>query len=177
MSATSGRPGVERWCAKAPEHREVLGLALDASVPARGGDREVPNQRTRQSYPIGVVVNRDADRFVDEGADFRDDTYAKHGREIPHQPDGMVFQIFDARTRPLLRSGARQPADHGRAGQHAGTAHRRRRLRARGWRARRLLRLKPPRTTLSSPRVSRTAPIGAAGAPTGTRPVSPYDGS
>lgn len=79
-------------------------VAWDAGAPANGGDRELTNQRTRQSYPIGIVVNRDGRRFVDEGADFRNYTYAKYGREILHQPGGIAFQLFDAQTRPLLRA-------------------------------------------------------------------------
>jgi tricarballylate dehydrogenase len=99
---------------------EVLLAALDAGAGAAGdwgschstawdagaaesGDRELTNQFTRQSYPLGLVVNRDGERFVDEGADFRNYTYARYGREILRQPGGLAFQIFDAATRPLLR--------------------------------------------------------------------------
>jgi tricarballylate dehydrogenase len=59
--------------------------------------------RLRQSYPLGIVVNRDGRRFLDEGADFRNYTYARYGREILRQPGGIAFQLFDAKTRPLLR--------------------------------------------------------------------------
>lgn len=101
---------------------EVLDLALAAGAAAHGdwtschsvawdsgadptrGDRELTNQLTRQSYPIGIVVNRDGERFVDEGADFRNYTYAKYGREILRQPGGRAVQLFDAKTRPLLRT-------------------------------------------------------------------------
>ena len=43
-------------------------------------------------------------RFVDEGADFRNYTYAKYGRLILEQPGSVAFQLFDARLRPLLRA-------------------------------------------------------------------------
>ena len=99
---------------------EVLLAALDAGAAPAGdwtschstawdaaaaavGDRELTNQLTRQSYPLGLVVNREGRRFVDEGADFRNYTYARYGREILRQPGGLAFQIFDATTRPLLR--------------------------------------------------------------------------
>ncbi|RKT86698.1 tricarballylate dehydrogenase [Saccharopolyspora antimicrobica] len=78
-------------------------VAWDADGSPTGGNRELTNQLTRQSYPIGIVVNVNGDRFVDEGADFRNYTYAKYGREILHQPQGRAFQLFDAKTRPLLR--------------------------------------------------------------------------
>ncbi len=76
----------------------------DAGAPPQGGERELTNQLTRQSYPVGMVVNRDGQRFIDEGADFRNFTYAKYGREVLRQPDGRAFQLFDATTRPLLRT-------------------------------------------------------------------------
>jgi tricarballylate dehydrogenase len=77
--------------------------AWDAGAPPHGGERRLTNQLTRQSYPVGIVVNARGERFVDEGADFRNYTYAKYGREILRQPGGRAFQLFDARTRPLLR--------------------------------------------------------------------------
>ena len=78
-------------------------VAWDAGAPPQGGERRLTNQLTRQSYPLGIVVNRRGERFLDEGADFRNYTYAKYGREILRQPDGVAYQLFDARTRPLLR--------------------------------------------------------------------------
>jgi tricarballylate dehydrogenase len=75
----------------------------DAGAPPGGGERRLTNQLTRQSYPLGIVVNTEGRRFIDEGADFRNYTYARYGREILRQPGGIAFQIFDAKTRPLLR--------------------------------------------------------------------------
>jgi tricarballylate dehydrogenase len=75
----------------------------DAGAPPQGGERRLTNQLTRQSYPLGIVVNTAGSRFIDEGADFRNYTYAKYGREVLRQPGGLAFQIFDAKTRPLLR--------------------------------------------------------------------------
>ena len=43
------------------------------------------------------------ERFVDEGADFRNYTYAKYGKEILNQPQRVAFQIFDDKTKHLLR--------------------------------------------------------------------------
>lgn len=77
-------------------------IAWDAAAPPTG-DHELTNLFSKQSYPVGVVVNRDAKRFIDEGADFRNYTYAKYGAEILRQPGAMAFQLFDAKTAPLLR--------------------------------------------------------------------------
>ena len=79
-------------------------VAWDTGAPLRGGDRRLTNQYTRQSYPLGVVVDRDGQRFVDEGADYRNYTYAKYGREILRRPGGVAWQLFDATTRPMLRT-------------------------------------------------------------------------
>ncbi len=67
------------------------------------GDRNIGDLHQKHSYPIGIIVNRDGKRFVDEGADFRNYTYAKYGREILKQPGRQAFQIFDSKTVPLLR--------------------------------------------------------------------------
>lgn len=77
--------------------------AWDADAGELHGDRELTNRMTKQSYPLGIVVNRRGERFLDEGADLRNYTYARYGRRILEQPDGVAFQIFDATTRPLLR--------------------------------------------------------------------------
>jgi tricarballylate dehydrogenase len=79
-------------------------VAWDVAGPPQGGDRTLTNRLTRQGYPLGIVVNRNGQRFVDEGADYRNYTYAKYGREILRQPGAVAFQIFDAKTRPLLRA-------------------------------------------------------------------------
>jgi tricarballylate dehydrogenase len=77
--------------------------AWDPTGDSARGDREITNLKTKQSYPVGVVVNRDGRRFLDEGADFRNYTYAKYGAEILRQPGAIAFQLFDADTTPLLR--------------------------------------------------------------------------
>jgi tricarballylate dehydrogenase len=57
----------------------------------------------RYSYQYGIMVNREGKRFLDEGEDFLVYTYAKFGKEISKQPGGVAFQIFDAKTIPILR--------------------------------------------------------------------------
>jgi tricarballylate dehydrogenase len=79
-------------------------VAWDAWHPANEGNRELTNQLTRSGYPLGIVVNARGERFLDEGADFRNYTYAKYGARILAQPGGVAFQLFDATTRPQLRS-------------------------------------------------------------------------
>ncbi len=77
-------------------------IAWDAAAPPTG-DWELTNLFSKQSYPLGIVVNRESKRFLDEGADFRNYTYAKYGAEILRQPGALAYQLFDAKTEPLLR--------------------------------------------------------------------------
>ncbi|NVM98212.1 FAD-dependent tricarballylate dehydrogenase TcuA [Arthrobacter sp. SDTb3-6] len=79
-------------------------VAWDAGHPENESNFELTNQLTRGGYPLGIVVNRLGERFVDEGADFRNYTYARYGRDILQQPGSVAFQIFDSSTRPMLRS-------------------------------------------------------------------------
>jgi len=58
----------------------------------------------RYSYPLSMVVNRDGQRFIDEGEDIQPFTYAKFGRNILRQPGMVAFQIFDGKTIPFLRA-------------------------------------------------------------------------
>jgi tricarballylate dehydrogenase len=67
------------------------------------GDLSVGDNFQKHSYPWGVMVNGRGERFVDEGADFRNYTYAKYGRVILEQPGMFAWQIFDAKIIPVLR--------------------------------------------------------------------------
>lgn len=76
----------------------------DAKAENNVSNRELTNRLTRQSYPLGIIVNNQGERFLDEGADFRNYTYAKYGKVILEQPDSVAYQIFDATLRPMLRT-------------------------------------------------------------------------
>lgn len=76
----------------------------DAFTATNESNRELTNRLTRQSYPFGIIVNANGERFLDEGADFRNYTYAKYGKEILKQPGSVAHQIFDAALRPMLRT-------------------------------------------------------------------------
>lgn len=78
-------------------------VAWDALAPADRGDRVVSNQFTKSGYPLGLMINSQGLRFVDEGVDLRNYTYAKFGRAILAQPDGIAFQVWDSQATPWLR--------------------------------------------------------------------------
>jgi len=95
-------------------------MALDAGAQATGnwsgchavawernapetGDLAIGDQFQKHSYPWGVYINALGKRFVDEGADFRNYTYAKYGRVILNQPGQFAWQIFDGKVKGQLR--------------------------------------------------------------------------
>ncbi|HTZ76725.1 MAG TPA: FAD-dependent tricarballylate dehydrogenase TcuA [Stellaceae bacterium] len=67
------------------------------------GDLAVGDNFQKHSYPFGIMVNARGERFVDEGADFRNYTYAKYGRVILEQPQQFAWQVFDSKVLHLLR--------------------------------------------------------------------------
>ncbi len=78
-------------------------IGTDANVPKVGDFTKPGDIFKKHSYPLGIMLNKDGFRFVDEGADFRNYTYAKYGREILKQPGNIAYQIFDNQVRPFLR--------------------------------------------------------------------------
>jgi tricarballylate dehydrogenase len=99
---------------------DAISMALDIGAAAHGnwsgghavawdrnapefGDLAVGDQFQKHSYPWCVYINADGKRFVDEGADFRNYTYAKYGRVILSQPKQFAWQLFDAKVKQQLR--------------------------------------------------------------------------
>jgi tricarballylate dehydrogenase len=73
-------------------------VALDARAPKFDG-----GITTRlDSVPYSVVVNRDGDRFYDEGEDVWPKRYAIWGRLIAQQPGQIAYSICDAKAFPLF---------------------------------------------------------------------------
>ena len=67
------------------------------------GDLDARTSSQRHSYPFGIMVNAEGRRFLDEGADFRNYTYAKYGRIVLEQPGNFAWQVFDAQVDHMLR--------------------------------------------------------------------------
>lgn len=78
-------------------------VAWDRYAPDYG-DPEVDNNRERNCYQFSIMVDAEGKRFVDEGADFRNFTYAKLGRAVIQQPGGYAWQVFDDQCDKYLRS-------------------------------------------------------------------------
>jgi tricarballylate dehydrogenase len=70
-------------------------VAIDARAPLYDG-----GICTRiDCVSLGVVVNRDGERFYDEGEDFWPKRYAIWGRLVAAQPDQIAYIVFDASSR------------------------------------------------------------------------------
>jgi tricarballylate dehydrogenase len=72
-------------------------VPVDAGSPELG-DLNLGDLTARLSYPLGIMVNRDARRFIDEGMDFKSYSYTVMGPAILRQPGGVSYQIFDQQT-------------------------------------------------------------------------------
>ncbi|MEM9756372.1 MAG: FAD-dependent oxidoreductase, partial [Pseudomonadota bacterium] len=53
-------------------------------------------------YFLGVMLNARGERFVDEGINFRNYTYAQFGRAVLEQPGHFAWQLFDDKVKGLL---------------------------------------------------------------------------
>jgi len=69
-------------------------IAIDARSPRFDGGIV-----TRvDTIPLGIVVNKQAVRFYDEGEEFWPKRYAIWGRLLARQPEQIAFSIFDAKA-------------------------------------------------------------------------------
>ena len=73
-------------------------VAIDARAPRFDG-----GLATRlDSVPFSVVVNRNGERFYDEGEDFWPKRYAIWGRLVAQQPDQIGYSIVDSKSYELF---------------------------------------------------------------------------
>lgn len=80
--------------ASAGEERGFHAIALDARAPKFDG-----GIATRLDViPFGIVLNRDAVRFYDEGEDIWPKRYAIWGRNIAEQPGQIAYALWDAKA-------------------------------------------------------------------------------
>lgn len=84
-------------------------VAVDARSPKYDGGIV-----TRlDAVPVGIVVNRDADRFYDEGEDIWPKRYAQWGGLIARQPGQIAYSIFDAKRRHAIMPPVFPPIEAG----------------------------------------------------------------
>jgi tricarballylate dehydrogenase len=111
---------VERGAARKGDWRAAHSVPIDIAAPAVG-DMEIGDSTSRYSYPYGITVNINGERFTDEGSDEMPFTYSELGRKIIAQPGALAFQIFDDKTTHLLeeRYTTASPARAGTIGELA----------------------------------------------------------
>ncbi|MEE8453949.1 MAG: FAD-dependent tricarballylate dehydrogenase TcuA [Limibaculum sp.] len=84
--------------ASVAEADQCHAVAIDARGPKFDG-----GIATRiDSVPFSIVVNREAQRFYDEGEDFWPKRYAIWGRLVARQPDQIAYSIIDAKAEELF---------------------------------------------------------------------------
>ncbi|MBT8362610.1 MAG: FAD-dependent tricarballylate dehydrogenase TcuA [Desulfobacterales bacterium] len=78
--------------------RQCHAVAIDARAPKFDGG--IVTRLDCVSF--GVVVNKEAQRFYDEGEDFWPKRYAIWGRLVAQQPDQIAYSIIDAKSIDLF---------------------------------------------------------------------------
>ena len=78
--------------------RQCHAVAIDARAPKFDGG--IVTRLDCVSF--GIVVNRHAQRFYDEGEDFWPKRYAIWGRLVAQQPDQIAYSIIDAKSIDLF---------------------------------------------------------------------------
>lgn len=74
---------------------------IDINAPTTG-ILEVTDRMPRRSYPVGIMVNVQGRRFLDEGESFAEQTFVKVGTKILQQERSMAVQIFDDKATAVL---------------------------------------------------------------------------
>jgi len=78
---------------------------MDLNMPEYG-NLDIPHIERKHyrkiSYLFGVMLNAHGERFVDEGLDLRNYTYAQFGKAVLERPNNLAWQIFDAKVWDLL---------------------------------------------------------------------------
>ena len=80
------------------DSRQCHAVAIDARAPKFDGG--IVTRLDCVSF--GIVVNKNVQRFYDEGEDFWPKRYAIWGRLVAKQPDQMAFSIIDSKSIDLF---------------------------------------------------------------------------
>ncbi|MCL2481995.1 MAG: FAD-dependent tricarballylate dehydrogenase TcuA [Propionibacteriaceae bacterium] len=89
---------LEAGAHSAGEERGFHSVAVDARSPKYDG-----GIATRvDSIPMGLVLNKNAERFYDEGEDIWPKRYAIWGKNIALQPDQIAYAIWDSQVQGMF---------------------------------------------------------------------------
>lgn len=95
--------------------RQCHAVAIDARAPKFDGG--IVTRLDCVSF--GIVVNKDARRFYDEGEDFWPKRYAIWGRLVAQQPDQTAYSIIDAKSIDLFMPSVFPPVEADTIGEMA----------------------------------------------------------
>jgi tricarballylate dehydrogenase len=107
---------LERGVEQVGDPTQCHAVAIDARAPKFDG-----GIITRLDCVVfGIVVNRNAERFYDEGEDIWPKRYAIWGRLVAAQPDQIAYIIFDAKSLKLFMPSLFPPFQSGSLRELAG---------------------------------------------------------
>ncbi|MFZ7128121.1 MAG: FAD-dependent tricarballylate dehydrogenase TcuA [Desulfobacterales bacterium] len=99
--------------------RQCHAVAIDARAPKFDGGIV-----TRlDCVPFGIVVNRNAERFYDEGEEFWPKRYAIWGRLVAGQPGQIAYSIIDSKSIDLFMPSVFPPIEATSIREMAGKFH------------------------------------------------------
>lgn len=100
---------LEKGAAPVGDPRQCHCVAIDARAPQFDGGIV-----TRlDCVAFGIVVNKQAKRFYDEGEDFWPKRYAIWGRLVAKQPDQIAYAIIDSKSIDLFMPSVFPPVEAG----------------------------------------------------------------
>lgn len=100
---------LDRGAKSVGDPRQCHAVAIDARAPKFDGGIV-----TRlDCVPFGIVVNRNGQRFYDEGEDFWPKRYAIWGRLIAQQPDQIAYCLIDVKAIDLFMPSVFLPIEEG----------------------------------------------------------------
>jgi tricarballylate dehydrogenase len=107
---------IGRGVAAVGDPTQCHAVAIDARAPKFDG-----GIITRLDCVVfGIVVNKDAKRFYDEGEDIWPKRYAIWGRLVAAQPDQIAYIVFDAKSLKLFMPSLYPPVQAGSIRELAG---------------------------------------------------------
>jgi tricarballylate dehydrogenase len=107
---------LDRGVAETGDPTQCHAVAIDARAPKYDG-----GIITRLDCVVfGIVVNKDAQRFYDEGEEIWPKRYAIWGRLVAQQPDQIAYIVFDATALTLFMPSLYPPIEAGSIRELAG---------------------------------------------------------
>lgn len=106
---------LDKGASQIGDPRQCHAVAIDARAPKYDGG--IVTRLDCVSF--GIVVNKDAQRFYDEGEDFWPKRYAIWGRLVAKQPDQIAYSIIDAKSIDLFMPSVFPPLEANSIGELA----------------------------------------------------------